>query len=471
MAEAILYRVFKDIPRRVADGSFEAAQGLLDLLIPGFAALGDPMETWAWLMSFRDCRRRKALVKAYKQRLERGHEDDRIAYISPFAKVENLASFGVLNGEAHYDSARYVARLIQAPHDETHIIAGPYLKPLVHRLKTIWNEENWIFYASVAPKKLDHWLRRNKDARSWYWSDYSAFDATYSSQAWDLVESLYRRIYPSAPLDFWRVLEIWKQPHGKYKSRKEKIWIEYFANVCNASGRDDTALANALINGIVLSISFACALCGVSIVEVEARHIHYASQLVDIAVVGDDSLVACSLDITPYKKDIEKNIRSFGLIVKAESSHNLCDVTFLGMMPYPVRGQFHWGPTIGRRIYKAFWQCEPKGHLPAWTLGVARQLVQYRNVPILHELSAKIVDLLKGHKETAATKSEYSVWTLIDEKMPLWDDTTLDWICRRYPLLTPAMMKEDLRTIGSITRLPAVVHLWTAEVTVAVDDL
>jgi hypothetical protein len=89
----------------------------------------------------------------------------------------------------------------------------------------------------------------------------------------------------------------------------------------------------------------------------------------------------------------------------------------------------------------------------------------------LHELSAKIVDLLKGHKETAATKSEYSVWTLIDEKMPLWDDTTLDWICRRYPLLTPAMMKEDLRTIGSITRLPAVVHLWTAEVTVAVDDL
>lgn len=471
LCEAILYRVFKSCPRTIREESFVTAGRLVDIILPGFAVRQQPWSEWDWLLSMRNSRRRKILVKAWQERKTRGARHKNFARITPFRKTENLPYFGVFMGMVMVAYALYVARLIQAPHDETHLVAGPYLKPLVGTLKEIWHWENWIFYASVNPEKLNKWLRRNRYATSWFWSDYSAYDATYSEFAWDLIESLYRRIYPDAPQEFWEVLEIWRHPVGKAYSRKEGITIDYWGNVCNASGRDDTALANAILNGIVLSLSISAALCGVDISDLQEHHLNYAKDLVQIAVVGDDSLVACSLDIAVYRKEIENNIQSFGLIVKAETSYDLWNVTFLGMMPYPVKGELYWGPTIGRRVYKAFWQAEPKGHLPAWTRGVAQQLAQYRNVPILSDLALRVDHLLAGHLVTKPDNDEYSVWAQIDTEMPQWDDTTLEWVCRRYPLLTPSLMRDDLKTIGQIQRLPAVVHLWTAAVTVAVDDL
>lgn len=471
MCEAILYRVFKDCARVAEQGSFDVAQQLVDQLLPGFARVSKPWDTWDWIRSITLSRRRKDLIKAWHAMEARGRHHHHISRIKPFRKVENLPWFGIVGGFYAVSYAAYVARLIQAPHDETHLIAGRYLKPLVTRLKDIWHWENWIFYASVNPAKLNLWLRRNRNARSWFWSDYSAFDATYSELAWDLIESLYRRIYPDASPEFWQVLSYWRHPHGVYRSRKEGVTVEYWANVCNASGRDDTALANAILNGIVLSLSIASALCGVPIIELEKHHICYAQELAQIAVVGDDSLVACSLDIGQYVTQITANIESFGLIVKAQHSLNLWDVTFLGMMPYLSRSGLTWGPTIGRRIYKAFWQAEPKGHLPAWTRGVAQQLALYANVPVLSDLARRVDSLLTGHSVTRAERCEYNTWSLIDDQMPPWDETTLEWVCRRYPLLTPALILEDIKTIATINRLPAVVHLWTAAAAIAVDDL
>lgn len=431
------------------------------------------MDDWEYLKSITNSRRRKALIKAYHLRCERGEPHPQFAVFNMFTKDEKEAYFGQYRGDYAPQWKRTVSRLICAPHDETHISAGKYLKPLIPRLKDCWHWDNWIFYASVEPYKLDKWLQKHCAAASWFWSDYSAFDATYSPQAWAMLESAYRIIYPHAEQEFWQVLEIWRRPHGKKRMKQEDITIEYTGNVCNASGRDDTALANALLNGLVLAMSFASALCGKQVEDVTEEDLRHASEHFNIAIVGDDSLVACDMVIDPYVRAIETGIRAFGLVAVVQHSISLVDVTFLGMMPYMVRGSYYWGPTIGRRLYKAFWQLDPTGkqHLPAWTRGVAQQLGKYRNVPVMSDLAVKIDQLLTGHVVTRVSRDENRPWTMIEDTLPQWDDSTIDWLCARYPGLTPTLVREDLITIRRIERLPAVVFLWTAQFALAADDM
>jgi hypothetical protein len=491
LAEAVCYRIFKQIAREVEAGSFEACTVLSEILLRSeagsFLEQGEPMTIHEWLRSLKVASRRKILTQVAKEMLDRGHTHHDVGYIQAFVKSELLPYFGQGPLGPDYTSVRYVARLIQAPHDETHVIAGPYLKPLVDRLKKIWNHDNWLFYASVCPKKLDQWLARVRHATSWYWSDYSAFDATYSPEAWKMLEGFYKIIYPEAAIEFHRVLDIWRQPRGKCKVRADDAVLEYEADVCNASGRDDTGLANALLNGLVLGCSFAAALAGKPVSELHYQDVLRVQSLVDIAIVGDDSLVACAFDVMPYMSAIEVNIKSFGLIVKANGSHWIGDVTFLGMMPYSVGGSLHWGPTIGRRIFKAFWQREPIGNLPAWTRGVAKQLMLYRNVPILYDLAVQVDKLLSAHAVTPLSGqceeeakwsmsplySSYSVWSMIEEEQPQYTQETLEWVCARYAKagLTLECIHHDLGVIKTISRLPAMVRLQTATACLEMDEL
>jgi hypothetical protein len=475
LTEAILYRVFKQVPRIIDEDSFQAAHRLVGhaLLLEEFTVESEPMDTWEWLKSMSSSRRRKVLVKAWQNLKTRGEFHHKFKDISAFVKTELLPYFAGTEAGPDYREKRYVARLIQAPHDETHIVAGPYLKPLVKRLKEVWHNGNWIFYASVKPSKMDEWLSRISGAESFFWSDYSAFDATYSRQAWALIESLYHKIYPEGEVEFWEVLEIWRAPHGKVRCRKEDMKVEYQAEVCNASGRDDTALANALLNGIVLSLSFAAAIAQKRVGELTVADIAHAAELVDIAIVGDDSLVGCKFDVAPLVPAITRNIEGFGLQVESNSSYSLADVTFLGMMPYLVGGRYYWGPTLGRRLYKAFWQAEAIGNPAAWARGVAQQMKLYANVPILYDLAAKVDELLHGHKVTVVTPDENRVWHSIDQANPHWDQTTLEWLSRRYAKqgVTSAMIRRDLKVISQIRRLPAIVHLETLDIAVCTDDL
>lgn len=471
LAEAIGYRVFKAYAAVIDPASFESTTKLLlsPELLGEFPEV-EPWDTWTWLTSMRNGRRRHALVRAYRLLTERGQPHAMFKFISPFVKTENLPLFKVVDGTPESDSTQYVARLIQAPHDETHIIAGPYLKPLTLALKQRWNEKNWIFYASTTPEKLDGWLRRNQYSTSFFWSDYSAFDATWSNCAWDMVEGFYRTVYPSAPLSFWEVLKIWRSPSGRARLRKEDITMWYLCEVANASGRDDTALANALLNGLALSMSFAAALAGVPVSSVGRAELQRASDLVRIAIVGDDSLVCCDFQVSEYADAIQRNIETFGLVVKAEHSRNLWDVTFLGCMPYQTRSGLFWGPTIGRRMYKAFWQADPIGHLPSWTKGVAMQLSLFTHVPILSDIADRVLTLLDRHTGTATYNEDKPYHSRLSKTVP-WDDVTVEWMCRRYKGLTPGAFVRDRVVIGGISRLPVVLHSEVCTVCVAQDDL
>lgn len=434
------------------------------------------MTTWEWICTM-PSRRRKALVRALKLYEERGEFHKNFAFIQAFVKSEKLPYFAVREGVYAQPFAEYVARLIQAPHDETHLIAGPFLKPLMERLKDTWSYRNWLFYASVAPEKLDAWLNINSDCSSWFWSDYSSFDATYSPEAWQMIESFYAEIYPFAPPEFWKVLDVWRKPQGKIHVRRDDAKITYNAPVMNASGRDDTALANALLNGICLALSIAAALAGKDLLDLDHSDVARVHEVCSIAVVGDDSLVGFRCDVGPMVGAINANLEQFGLVVKSAHSDWLGDVTFLGQMPYPVRigtgVVYYWGPTLGRRLYKAYWQEEPIGNLPAWTLGVAKQLSLYRHVPVLWEMADQIVRLLPHGKVTAFKHDPNRVWASRTRITPFYDDTTLGWLARRYgdEGLTPALIREDIKVLRTVCRLPAVVRLHTTEAALLVDDM
>lgn len=474
LAEAIQFRVFAVTPSQAQPGIFSAASRHTDALFRSFlTGTAEPMDMWEWVLTM-PSRRRKELIRAFHKYRERGYEPSHnYRKIQAFVKTEKLPFFGVRNGEFDVSYAEYVARLIQAPHNETHLDAGRYLKPLVKRLKRDWSWDNWLFYASVNPATLDHWLQRNVSAASWFWADYSSFDATYSPGAWDMIERFYAMVYPNADRSFWRALNAWRKPQGDCRLRADMARIQYEAPVMNASGRDDTALANALFNGIALALSIAAARTGKTVFDLTTRDVWRVREYAQIAVVGDDSLVAFSCDVGPLAEKIVTNLQAFGLSVKANYSRELVDVTFLAMMPYPVAGQYYWGPTIGRRMYKAYWQEKPVGNLPAWTLGVAKQLALYQCVPIIADSAERIIQLLPGGKVTRFQHDPNRIWASRESATPRYDESTLQWVARRYDCvgLTVPMIKADIQTIRGITRLPAVAALHTTEAAVRVDDL
>lgn len=472
LAEAVKYRVFKAYPATIDDRAFDAVDDLVltPWLLGGFPDVV-PMTTWEWLKSIQVARRRKALIRAAAQRTARGEPHPRIDRVTPFVKTENLPWFGISDGVPDVDACTYVARLIQAPHDETHLIAGPWLKPLLRRLKEHWGPDNWIFYASVAPEKLDAWLQRNQGSTSFFWSDYSAFDATWSARAWSTIERLYRKLMPDLPEEFWEVMEMWRCPQGSAVCRKEGYKLKYSSEEMMMSGRDDTALANALLNGLAISFSFAAALANKSVADVTSADLNRASQLVRIAVVGDDSLVCCDFEIEPYVEAVLQGIRSFGLVAKAGHSQRLCDVTFLGCMPYLTRSGVFWGPTIGRRLYKAFWQAERGAPLPAWTHGVAQQLRLARCVPVLSELGDKVCDLMSGQAVFVQSPEDHKPYQSRSAATPPWDDLTIAWLQARYGAINEARIKRDVARIGDIRRLPCVLCSEVFQVCVAQDEL
>lgn len=472
LAEAVLYRVFKVVESYPCPDTFAKAASLTEFMLPEFCRECEPMDRMEWIKSM-PSRRRKALIRANHALRERGEYHKDLMKFQAFVKHEHLPYFAQTEDGLSVEALRYIPRLINPPHDEAHLLCGPYLKPLIKRLKQVWHRGHWIYYGSTTPEDLDEWLMSISGSVSFFWSDYSAFDATYSTQAWDLIEGLYRKIYPGADPMFFRVLESWRCPSSTTRMRKEERVIKFLADVCNASGRDDTSLANAVLNGIALSMSIAAACRGKTPKDIVLADLQWLSRHARLGVVGDDSLVGFDFDVRPYTGAIGENLKCFGLVTKTASSLQLCDVTFLGMMPYPVGNRFYWGPTLGRRLYKAFWQCDPIGNLPAWTRGVAKQLSLMRHVPVLCELADVVLRCTAGHKHTEVARDPNRPWTMRETQTPPWEWATVRWLARRYEAqgLSTRAITMDLVTISRIQRVPCVVKLFTTDAALLVDDL
>lgn len=446
------------------------------------------MSVEEWLDSM-PSRRRKALRAAYLKYQRAGWTEGYVKFAA-FVKTELLPGFGKRGGDLDR-LLEMMDRIIQGPRDETHVIAGPWLKPLLKKLKTLWRPDGPIFYGSAGPEDLHVWLQRlveasTKDAQPGllFWSDFTMFDNTHSQESWAFLEWLYSQAGID-DVDFWKVIDAWRQPSGRIGP------FRYKANIMNASGRDDTALANAILNGFATYLSAVAAYLRKPLCTLTIRDVHEArASDVFVSVCGDDSLGRVPIldpqAVEQFRQSMVRNLRMFGFTAKLYCSMNIGDAVYLGMRPYPTKSGWFWGKTIGRATYKMGWVLD-KGDrdVMAHITGIAdMHSLCSRHVPVLADLAAKIVELRAGAKRTPPALDENRPWEWTYQSGVEYDEITLKAVAEAYSTRVTASGPHDVDqdvtvkdildlvdTIRGIRQLPCVVDHWLWRRMVLVDDL
>jgi hypothetical protein len=355
-------------------------------------------------------------------------------------------------------------RIIQAPTDEAHAIAGPRLKPLIEKLKAHWNWRSPIFYASVSSDVLQQWTDHiGIQGRTNICVDYSMFDSTFSKRSWELLEHIYHLCGVDDDEDFRRLLRGWRCPRGHASG---KGWfLAYIAEVMNASGRDDTALANAILNALVILVSTTCAYLGKRVASITPSDLQFAWIHLRIAIVGDDSLVFGPLlhetEHRAFQQRLSQNISEFGLDAddtKINVSNDPADAVFLGMRLYPVDGHWLWGRTIGRAVFKFGWKCAP---MPpdrgSWMAGEAEAMsITHAHVPILSDLANAYLQWWQHGPRSRPPPDPYRPWTTSGPR-PAYQYDTLVHVSRIYGVPFPSLV-SCISLIRSISQFPCVIN-------------
>lgn len=482
-AKALMIRVFRELPKREwgfgpRPGTWDFAASFADELLPDFFA--EPMEVWDWWLTM-PAHRRRALSQAIKD-YERTGWKKGYGNFSAFVKTELLPAFAKDRGYI-VPLTEMSDRLIQAPHNVAHVVAGPILKPYVQRLKQCWteDEDSFIFYASCKPERLQRWLRILDDGPGFFfWMDFSMFDRTHSADSWKFMESLYGwhgEIFAA-------VMKAWRAPKGTCGP------FTYCAPVMNASGRDDTALANGVLNGFATYLSVTAAWFRISLREVTVDHVRAMRAIFRLGVCGDDSLAKLPLVSAErqaqLRADISSNLAEFGFEAKICSSTEVMDVVFLGMRPYRTRSGLLWGRTIGRAAYKMGWCIKAEERdVMAWVTGVADAVVHTcSHVPVLYDMARRICQLREGAKRTEQRVDENKPWQEVTGGGVPYDDLTLEGVAQAYSrcsspgfeasaerMVTVKDLWDLIGRIRAIERIPCVLDHWVLQHMVAFDEL
>jgi hypothetical protein len=301
------------------------------------------------------------------------------------------------------------------------------------------------------------------------------------------MEKLYERAGIDDPL-FWKVMEAWRRPSGRIGPFK------YVApKVMNASGRDDTALANGILNGFASYLSACAAWHRVDVMELTVKQVQACEGIITLSVCGDDSLGSLppisELEMGEWRGRMAENVAMFGFETKLVSSPKLYDAVYLGMRPYPTRSGWFWGKTIGRATYKLGWcLLEKDRDILAHITGVAdMHVLCSRHVPVLADLALKIAELREGMKRTPQERLQDPnkpwEWTLRGQQP--YDDLTIQAVADTYTvvstpgnpqqangvIVTPHDVRSLIQEIQKIQRIPCVVDHWLWRHMIWVDDL
>lgn len=318
-------------------------------------------------------------------------------------------------------------RVICSPDDYSHILLGPRLRGLTRHLHTLWGTENWVTYAGgLTPQEMHMWsqdkfspdcLRFAHPHTIAIENDFAKFDCTYTQPALDMVQ----KIYAHWGYDVLNgresklVWDGWGRPEGYMKSSGRRIR----GPVMNASGRDDTALMNALLNGLIQGFAFASILLNRSDPQnATALEMAWVRRSVSLIVLGDDSLTLCprfGIDGATWgEKEVGDIIARFGFEARDMAVRDMpCKCVFLGCRPYPAlhpplspgegwRLEPTWGPTIGRRIVRLGTLLDGAGKDPfAWLRGICKSAsMSYPHVPYLNDIIARMDSLNLSRQTT-----------------------------------------------------------------------
>jgi len=280
------------------------------------------------------------------------------------------------------------------------------------------------------------------------------FDNTHSVESWDFLEALYWSA-GIIGVDFWKVMDVWRRPSGRIGPMK------YRARVMNASGRDDTALANGILNGFATYLSACAAFLQKPLLELTPLDVRGLFGKISLSVCGDDSIGALPLlseeEMASFTDRMNGNISMFGFEAKLEHSSKLSDAVYLAMRPYPVGGKWFWGKTIGRAVYKMGWVQLNEGRDPmAHITGIAEMHVLCSShVPILSDMARKIVELRQAAKRTAPRVDENRPWEWTLKGVAPYDRSTLEAVASAYKVRVEEVLSAIDR-IAAIERLPCV---------------
>jgi len=225
-------------------------------------------------------------------------------------------------------------------------------------------------------------------------SDYSKMDSSYSDDCFEFIEYVYTTMgFPKKGL----IHALWKamaKIHGDVKGHKFKT------SAANASGRDDTAVNNALINGVLTALGLIVMILDCSIQELMLKPLEKVREVTEqfkCGIVGDDLMGAIPSSWRHhFKGSAPSRMQTFaeegGFTNKLTSSSDIYQCVFLGNRPYPCAvprdgGWVHtirWGKQLGRCLYKIGWQRQPTVDALAWGKGVAwATLIANPAVPVL----------------------------------------------------------------------------------------
>lgn len=298
-------------------------------------------------------------------------------------------------------------RVICNPDAWTQIVLGPYLKALTENLHGLWHKSYPLtYFGGLIPGDANTWLNKNIEDWTTFKSkynvvienDFSKFDCTYTKECFSFI----MRVYEHWGLDvnhpmIKHIFDGWMRPCGRFRSN-----LLVSGPVMNASGRSDTALMNALVNGIVQMASYAMAEQGVT----RPKDLNYERtmqmlDLIKIGVLGDDSLTFYR-EFPDIGTNVGDNVARFGFEARDMKVHRTPEkAVFLAMRPYPVIDNTTgcrttiWGPTM-RKLNKVGISVDVQENPYEWLYqATIANLVTSYHVPFLKEVTIRQLDLLK----------------------------------------------------------------------------
>jgi len=355
-------------------------------------------------------------------------------------------------------------RLICCPDWKSHAICGPFLRPALHLCKKQANYQSHMFYASADPESMNEWANQFKGN---YGSEITPQD--------DAAEDFYQRVplvhsgkayskanraheaeekprkapvptYPGIPHfvmnDFSMMdnscsrdtflfnlsfLTVMGYPAAGRAADVWWAWCQPDVTVVlpdgtthrmrpgyvNASGRDDTALINYIVNAVLSSLGWLCVFaaekgldCSLSGVEgLSSPQIAEFRRLVRIAIVGDDQLTAVPPAMAKQTAVVEDLAAQGGFKCKISSTDSFESTVFLGRRPVPVAvyrqgkwvAEYQWASQAGRMLYKSGWQKNPTPDGASWMKGEGFvEFLINGHVPILRAVFKATLAALEG---------------------------------------------------------------------------
>jgi len=445
-----------------------------------------------WLDKF-PLSRRRALWEALVSHLQQLPSHVERRGVDPNRQGEWLQEYGEVslfvktelapNGEPYPGGPENAnPRAVNAPHDMAHHFVGRYFRKASAILHKMWHANHTIFYTGGAtPEQMDSWINRygkeNGSLKGRFFdhrivlTDYTSYDCTQSMMSLHFAERIYRR-WGIQDQMFWKVLESWRQPTGRTCNGGR-----FRAQPMMCTGRDDTALMNAILNATAQYCSWSKVLLGVYPEEASDEDLEWLDHELRVAVLGDDSIVFAprlKRNHEPWELDeVVAAIADFGFEAKMKAVDNIFEAVFLGCRPYPSATGLSWGPTLGRRLFKHHTvPYKPGMDAYAWLRGVSEaESIQFPHVPILREIAEKVNELLQGHSMTPFVPTE-GRWVEHREVSVVPCENQYIYKCLAVVYgITRSDMEEFYRLLSQVKTLPVVLNCRAVDLCLEIDEL